>query len=297
MGVGMFDGSSATRLESFTVAARSIYGGCALRKGLAVHGSIWACGWVAERWSGACPPSRAAEGGQANDLLRLRAMLAQLERSGSCVLRRGGSGYLWRLGGLSYTYCRSATPVCMCPTSSVRRAPFYTPHPNATPVCMCGSSRGLVVRVCMSGACCVAPGTFGVGSGFSIHIIQSAPLCAHVREAVGLEVSVCTYGACVCVVSFWGEVRSLQTVGFLRGRKRGGGVSHALSQTCPIVFPAVYSHPRGCRARVSSSVCCTFCSRVVKECNACSGPGLAPVQAPAPVPSTPTCTSFAVCSV
>lgn len=93
--------------------------------------------------------------GKPDDLLRLRAMLAQLERSGSCGrCAAGGSGFLWRLGGAFIDLLPVARHLCACARQAVRvGAPFDTSHPNATPVCMCGCSRGPDVRVCASGAC------------------------------------------------------------------------------------------------------------------------------------------------
>ena len=63
--------------------ARSLHDGCALRKGLALHGSTGRGGGWQRVWRG-LPAFQGPEGGKAYDLLRLRAMNAQPERSGSC---------------------------------------------------------------------------------------------------------------------------------------------------------------------------------------------------------------------
>ena len=143
-----FDGSSATRHEAFTVAARSIYGGCALRKGLALHGSIWACGRVAEGCSVACPPSGRLKVGKPMTCCACARCLRSSSAAGHATLRRWGLRVPLASGRGFHTHIPEAQHSCACARQAVcARVPFDTPHPML-PLCACAEAAEAWTCVC-----------------------------------------------------------------------------------------------------------------------------------------------------
>ena len=216
--------------------------------------------------------------------------------AGHATLRPRGSGFLWRLGGLSYTYTRSATPVCMCPTSSVRLGALLTQPIQTLPLCACAEAAEAWACMCACPAPVCSPGyLWRRGAGFLFTPFQSAPPVCMCERSSGLG-SECVYVWSLCVCCFFlGRSQKPASCGFPSRVEVGRRVSHVRFPDQPDCVYSCIQLPQRLQSSSVFGVCCTFRSRVVKECNACGGPGLVPVQAPAP--STPTCTSFAVCSV